>query len=227
MAKRIQGFIIGVVFCILASGGVAFAANQNLEATYNNIKIVVDGKEIHPTDANGNAVEPFIVNGTTYLPVRAVAGALGKAVYWDGPNYTVYLGNMNGKLEYPSLRIDQATIITGGVNKASKNQDNYENTYAYSHFLKDYQTLLNMKYSRFKGTLYVQNGENSNMTATVSIEVDGRIVYTSPEFSKISAPVNFEVDITGGNDFKIFYNENNNRISRPSLIVFGDAGFYQ
>lgn len=37
------------------------------------LKITLDGKEITPTDANGAAVEPFAISGTTYLPVRAVA----------------------------------------------------------------------------------------------------------------------------------------------------------
>ena len=37
-------------------------------------------------------VEPFIYNGTTYLPVRAVGDAIGKQVTWDGGSKTVYLG---------------------------------------------------------------------------------------------------------------------------------------
>ena len=64
---------------------------KNLSVTYNNIKIVIDGKEITPKDAAGNVVEPFIHEGTTYLPVRAVGEALGKTVGWDDVNKSVYL----------------------------------------------------------------------------------------------------------------------------------------
>lgn len=59
--------------------------------SFNNIKISLDGKEFHPTDASGKYTEPFIIDGTTYLPVRAVAGMLGLAVDWDKDTGTVIL----------------------------------------------------------------------------------------------------------------------------------------
>jgi peptidyl-prolyl cis-trans isomerase B (cyclophilin B) len=68
------------------------SATLQKDVTYRDIKIVVDGNEITPTDANGNPVEPFIMDGTTYLPVRAVANAFGKEVGWDDTTNTVYLG---------------------------------------------------------------------------------------------------------------------------------------
>ena len=77
----------------------------------NGIKIFVDGQKINPKDAQGNSVQPFIYNGTTYLPVRAVADALGKAVYWDGPNYTVYLGKAPTTLDYPTVAIQDLSLI--------------------------------------------------------------------------------------------------------------------
>ena len=59
--------------------------------TYKDIKISIDGELIQPTDAQGNAVDPFIIDGTTYLPLRAVAGALGCDVAWDGATATITL----------------------------------------------------------------------------------------------------------------------------------------
>lgn len=58
---------------------------------------MVDGVSITPKDANGTVVEPFIVDGTTYLPVRAVGEAMGKTVDWDGRTHTVYVGNVPGE----------------------------------------------------------------------------------------------------------------------------------
>lgn len=43
-------------------------------------------------------VEPFIYNGTTYLPVRAVAEALGEKVEYDKNSSTVYIGE---KIQIP------------------------------------------------------------------------------------------------------------------------------
>jgi hypothetical protein len=40
---------------------------------------------------SGASVEPFIINGTTYLPVRAVAEALGMEVRWDNTAKSVHI----------------------------------------------------------------------------------------------------------------------------------------
>ena len=71
----------------------ATVGTRTAELLYDNIKIMLNGKEIVPTDANGNAVEPFIIDGTTYLPVRGVASALGMNVGWDDGTKTVALDN--------------------------------------------------------------------------------------------------------------------------------------
>ncbi|MCI8539680.1 MAG: copper amine oxidase N-terminal domain-containing protein [Oscillospiraceae bacterium] len=70
----------------------AITTDQNAYLSYRDIKICIDGQFITPKDVNGNVVEPFIYNGTTYLPVRAVGEALGKSVEFDSSTYTVYLG---------------------------------------------------------------------------------------------------------------------------------------
>ena len=61
--------------------------------TYKDIKISIDGQLIQPTDAQGNSTEPFILNAnnSTYLPLRAVAGALGCDVRWDNATATITL----------------------------------------------------------------------------------------------------------------------------------------
>ncbi len=86
---------------VLNSGGqvktgsgapAATKADKSIRIIYRDIKITIDGKEITPADASGTPVEPFIYDGTTYLPVRAVASALGVQVDWDAETSTVYLG---------------------------------------------------------------------------------------------------------------------------------------
>ena len=111
MSKRIQGIIVGLILGIIIASTVVFAANTITwhGVLAEGISIVIDGQKINPKDGNGDKVEPIIYNGTTYLPVRAVATALGKAVYWDGPTYTVYLGDMDGKLEYPTAELRDLT----------------------------------------------------------------------------------------------------------------------
>lgn len=82
------GVVAGAMLMTTAPA-IASQATKSISATYNNIKIVVDGRQV-TTDSHN---EPFIYNGTTYLPVRAVGEAVGKAVTWDGATNTVYLGD--------------------------------------------------------------------------------------------------------------------------------------
>ena len=74
---RIIGLVL-VIAVIFTSTVFATVGSRTVELLYNNIKIILNGKEVVPTDANGNAVEPFTIDGTTYLPVRAISNALDR-----------------------------------------------------------------------------------------------------------------------------------------------------
>ena len=78
---------------LLSTTVFATVGSRTAELWYNNIKIMINGNEVVPKDANGNAVEPFTIDGTTYLPVRAIANALGMNVGWDAETSTVVLDN--------------------------------------------------------------------------------------------------------------------------------------
>ena len=93
MKRNVRSFLAGCLVTLLLSGTIGAAAAYQRQATldYTGIKITLDGQSITPTDANGNAVEPFAINGTTYLPVRAVANAMGLNVNWDQSTQTVKL----------------------------------------------------------------------------------------------------------------------------------------
>lgn len=48
-----------------------------------SIKILVNGKEFQPKDANGKDVMTFVYDDTTYAPLRALAEAYGLEVEYD------------------------------------------------------------------------------------------------------------------------------------------------
>ena len=236
--KNWKSFAAGMLTMalILALGIPALAAGnirslQNV--TVGGIHIVIDGQELHPTDVNGNPVDPFVYNGTTYLPIRAVANALGKAVSWDGPTYTVYLGDMDGQLEYPTVMLKDMTSIAKTPRSTDKLTDNYGNHYSSaiinSNLYTNFEYLLGMKYSRFKGTLYVPEGTAGDKAIRLTIEADGRVIYTSPEMGKTSAPVNVDVNVTGYNDVKIVFSDGWGYSSsgENDYLCLADAGFYQ
>lgn len=120
MKNRLQGVVIGVVIGVMLVGMISFASTggRNLWAEFSDIKILIEGSQITPTDANGNAVEPFIVEGTTYLPVRAVAEALGQNVAWDGDTKSVLIASKNSDNVAPAATPSPAPASTqtaGGI----------------------------------------------------------------------------------------------------------------
>ncbi len=66
--------------------------DAKITASYRDVKITVGGIEVTPKDAAGNDIEPFIYEGTTYLPVRGISAALGREVSFDTADNTVYVG---------------------------------------------------------------------------------------------------------------------------------------
>lgn len=56
-----------------------------------DITIVVDGTVRAFTDAKGGAVYPLLLEGTNYLPVRAIGELMGKSVSWDSQSRAITL----------------------------------------------------------------------------------------------------------------------------------------
>lgn len=92
MKDKLKGIVLGIVIGVMLVP-TAFAAIGTVtkDLSYDDIKISLNGKIIEPKDANGNKIEPFIIEGTTYLPVRAVGDALGLNVEWEATSKTVLL----------------------------------------------------------------------------------------------------------------------------------------
>lgn len=132
--KKMRTILVSVL-AVCAISGTIFAEeiSKTAELFYNNIKIYIDGAEIVPKDANGNTVEPFTMNGTTYLPVRAISNAFGQDVEWDGATQSIYIGkkdqtkpdNYLDKIQYNDYKESDNSsdfaVINGTVNDYSGN----------------------------------------------------------------------------------------------------------
>lgn len=76
------------VSALTATLVLAASGTKNIEVQYDNIKVFVNGSEIDSTGAN----EPFVIDGSTYLPVRNISELTGSKVEWDGSTKSVYVG---------------------------------------------------------------------------------------------------------------------------------------
>ncbi len=75
------------------SASAAVAVKKQIDVVFDAIQVSLNGTATVLKDASGNTVTPFNYNGTIYLPVRAVAEALGVAVTYDTAAATVQLGS--------------------------------------------------------------------------------------------------------------------------------------
>lgn len=91
MKKLTRILVAALVLCLLATSVFAAAGAVQKTLTYRNIHITLDGETLTPTDAGGKATEPFIMDDSVYLPVRAISEALGCEVSWDDAASTVRL----------------------------------------------------------------------------------------------------------------------------------------
>lgn len=92
MKKRVLTVLLAfALLCSLGTAALAADTVRAAELTYRGISVKLNGETLALIDGSGNGVEPFILEGTTYLPLRAVAGALGLEVSWDDATSTVSL----------------------------------------------------------------------------------------------------------------------------------------
>ncbi len=60
---------------------------------YSGVDVYINNQLLNMRDANGEPIEAFIYNDSTYLPIRALADAFDKEVSWNGETSTVYIND--------------------------------------------------------------------------------------------------------------------------------------
>ena len=123
MKKKGIRIVAVLLVAILVFGSTAIAATrtENKTLTYRDIKIELNGQRITPKDANGKIVDPFIIDGTTYLPIRAVSEALGLNVQWDNATSTIYISE--GEINIPQGSTTPSNVTTGMKNALATAKD--------------------------------------------------------------------------------------------------------
>ena len=116
-----KAVILVSVMLLLAAMAVTVTAqtrnNRNVTSTIRyDMTIRLDGEALTLRDANGNEVQPMSFEGTTYLPLRAIAEILGLDVDWDGATQTVFLSNRH---ERQLWLADHGQILRIGTSPAN------------------------------------------------------------------------------------------------------------
>ena len=203
--EKLLSFLLGMFFMailiIAAPPTLASTTTRQISAVYNNIKIYVDDVLIQPKDAQGNKIEPFIYNGTTYLPVRAVSEALGKAVSWDGRTSSIFIGKHNSDI--PSVMLSQLDYFSesGYWHEKSSPKDSLGNTYneGFTGGEAKREYILNGKYRKLSGKyiLFYDSRSSDTANGTLKIYGDDKLLYSYTGMKAGVMPVDFQVDLTG------------------------------
>ena len=91
MKKRILSILMALAIAIGAMGSAV--AVYSIQANADpGISVNVGGKNIDLKNVNGTDVDPIYIDGSVYLPVRAISEAMGYDVSWDGNTKTVMVG---------------------------------------------------------------------------------------------------------------------------------------
>lgn len=239
--KKLTAFALA----ICAAGTITAIAKENAEsitAVYRNIKLVVDGVLVEPKDADGNVVEPFIYDGTTYLPVRAVANAFDKSVEWDGENAKVVLDTKGENPQKELTLWNRSYSACSNPNQIYSKVDKaigymiYEPKYEGEeisdnrYFRTDSLTYaLNGKASRLSGEFYVSNGYGAESQEGVLkiCNAGGKVLWTSPIMRKSTDPAVFDLSVANETEIKFVFEttsggSHNHLVIRNAKIMSSD-----
>lgn len=87
MKKRIPAIIL--MFALFLTTSYAANTYRKTIAVTSGVNVEFNNEAIDMKDANGKAVEAFIYNGTTYVPIRAVSNAFGADIGYDRNTQTI------------------------------------------------------------------------------------------------------------------------------------------
>ena len=197
MQMRKISFLVTIAILIVSvTQAMAVAVTKDIKATFNDIKIFYDGKYVQSKDSQGNVVEPFIVNGVTYVPVNIIPELTGKAVSWDGKTATISIGTEPNGTKVKTWITDMVPTVSkfgydndytthNGYNyadfllKANIPNDNYGKSYFqgglqsgsyYGLRINWFQYPLEMRYTKLYGT-YILTDADKNTSDYHSLTV--------------------------------------------------------
>ena len=217
---RIKRIAVAVICMLAFSASAAMASNvaRTITVYYQDIKMYVDGMRVNLS------AEPFIYNGTTYLPVRAAGEALGEDVYWDGSTRSIYIGERPGAVDYlmevcPPYQSDAIDYYANEGDYFLMAGNKYSNGVTSSCFNYDVYFNTNSQYRSMQFTYGPQDDKYfSDEGATVSFIGDGRIL-ASYDVHYGDMPKTASVSLSGVNQLVIKFSGGNGTIGVGNITV--------
>lgn len=233
----VLGALLAFTLSDIAAPALAYAAKTISVKT--GIRVFVDDQPLTMTDANGNTVQAFTYNGTTYLPARAISQTFGKNIQWDGKTQGVYIGKHESST--PAVMLQDLDVYAGEKIIGCKDMktDNLGNEYfnpltqyALGDGVRGSATYrIAGQYSRITGTFFLSYGErkSSENYTVMSIYGDGKLLYTATVrggTDPYCQPVKFDVDLTGVQTLKFDFDCSTDEMGFTNTAYLYNVGLY-
>ena len=199
---QIKGFIVGVLTTTVLSSTLLVVANTSgvMRELFYGVNIVINGQAYNPPDD----MQPFIMDGRTFLPVRGIAEVLDVPVVWDGSTRTVYVGTIpHGQpfLQAVPWHENHHQMRTSTVNMQGNPFPNAMNSNSIATGLSTTWSHhnLNGQHNTLTGTIGRVDGllTNTNVPSrTISFIGDGRVL-ASYTIDSTTTPTDISVDVRG------------------------------
>lgn len=104
----------GVVLILTFSAGASAASTlERIQANLNHgISFLLDGAAWTPKDANGKKAVPISYQGTTYVPLRAVAEATGAEVGYDNAKQQIVIETTASQAQTPATGVREPFSVS-------------------------------------------------------------------------------------------------------------------
>ncbi|WP_409227718.1 stalk domain-containing protein [Gudongella sp. SC589] len=162
--NRRIAIIIAVLMLTMAFSTTGFAAwmGKTIEAQYRNVTIFVNNQYKQATDVNGKVIEPFIYEGTTYVPLRGISQMLGYEVSFNPQTYRI---DITGSGVDPSAQYEILILQARIAELEAKLEEKS------SYSLDDMQKDLNDDYTRFTRNVSIDEIILKGKTDDIEIRV--------------------------------------------------------
>ncbi|MFC4102892.1 stalk domain-containing protein [Paenibacillus xanthanilyticus] len=212
MKDKVKGLVAGLLIGTVVTGATAYAAGGKMIEVFYNVKDIKINK-VSKTPSE----KPFVLNGTTFVPLRFVAESLGETVKWDSKTATVWIGEQpeatakyfGDNLSHMNWQSTSEFFMDFNYSYNDKSiKDNVGNTY--NNFIKINATYmtgkdstallefpLNGQYKKFVSKLGFTDAEkDSQEIVTFTVLLDD-VSVTTRTIKAGEFPTDLNIDVSG------------------------------
>lgn len=108
MKKRFTALLLMLAILIIPAAA-ASTYRQQIAVEYG-ITLDINGQQAVLKDPNGNTVQPFVYNGTTYVPIRAVSEMFNADIIYNSDENKAYIYDDYTEILVAAYMLEKSTI---------------------------------------------------------------------------------------------------------------------